>query len=83
MTVTIRVSSESRDILNRWCIQKGCDMPKLIERMIEYGIRRRDQAFYDGLPKPSRFDPKLIRMKRSILPSVGKINGLHVGVYGR
>jgi hypothetical protein len=56
-------------------------MPALIDQMIEYGVRLRDQAFYASLPKPSRFDPKLVRMKRSILPSVGKINRIAVAVY--
>jgi hypothetical protein len=56
-------------------------MPRLMKTMIEYGIQRRDQAFYESLPKPSRLDAAITRMKRSILPSVGKINRIVAGVY--
>jgi hypothetical protein len=80
-TATIRVYADARDTLNLWCAQKRCSMPELMDKMIQFGIRQRDQAFYASLPKPSRFDRKLVRMKRSILPSVGKINRLSDSVY--
>lgn len=64
MTVTIRVNPGDRDTLNRWCQSRGCDMPALVRDMIEYGVRRRQQAFYAGLPAPSRFAPP-VRWRKS------------------
>ena len=55
MTVTIRVLPGDRDTLNRWCVSRGCDMPALVRDMVEYGVRRRQQAFYATLPAPSKF----------------------------
>jgi len=80
-TGTVRIYLSDRDTLNAWCIKKDCSMPRLMKTMIEYGIQRRDQAFYESLPKPSRLDSAITRMKRSILPSVGKINRIVAGVY--
>lgn len=70
MTTTIRVNSTARDRLKQWCWQKQCDMPELIDQMIEYVIRKKQQAFYNSLPAPSTVKGR-------------KINGFAENVYKR
>jgi hypothetical protein len=64
-TVVIRVYKSDRDIYNKWCGKKVCDMPDLHRMMIEYGIRKQQQAFYDSLPRPNKFSDPIIRRKKS------------------
>lgn len=65
-TVTIRVYLSDRNLYNRWCQQKKCDMPDLHRMMIEYGIRKQQQSFYMSLPRPSKFVKQCIRKPKSI-----------------
>ena len=43
-TVVIRVYKSDRDIYNKWCEKKVCDMPDLHRMMIEYGIRKQQHV---------------------------------------
>ena len=72
-TVVIRVYKSDRDIYNNWCEKKDCDMPDLHRMMIEYGIRKQQQVFYDSLPRPNKFVEPIIRRKKSKI----NINCIH------